>query len=177
MAQPTGQSGGKTHLGLRHSSPRGEQSHQWYRSFGSIGFNGEWWLNIVLTQKKLYSAASITTVQVTALPEEVDWKIRLEAEQTLIPILYLCLGKKREDEFHRMKANLDLTLTRYPRVFDAWETEFEKECNETYKFFFSCWQGNCILGNPWNSSNRSLVDCRHAKFSENWRPRYYEIYS
>ena len=47
-----------------------------------------------INPKKVLCANTLTTAQITALPEEVDGKSRVEAEQTLISNLYLCLEKK-----------------------------------------------------------------------------------
>ena len=44
--------------------------------------------------KNYYYATTLTAAHVTALPEEVDGKNRLESEQVLISNLYLCLGEK-----------------------------------------------------------------------------------
>ena len=85
--------------------------------------------------EKLLLRRTLTTAQIAALPEEVDVKDRLVAEQTLISNLYLCLGDKGQDEFHRRRPRLDLSTTRYARVIDALETEFKKERNETYETF------------------------------------------
>ena len=88
-----------------------------------------------INSRNFYYASTLTTAQVTALPEEVDGKDRLVSEQTLISNLYLCLGEKGQDEFHRRRPHLDLSTTRYARVIDALETEFKKECNEAYETF------------------------------------------
>ena len=82
-----------------------------------------------------YYASTLTAVQVTALPEEVDGKNRLASEQTLILNLYLCLGEKGQDELHKRRPHMDLSTTRYSRVLDTIETEFKKERNETYETF------------------------------------------
>ena len=87
-----------------------------------------------INPKNFYYASTLTTAQIAALPDEVDVKDRLVAEQTLISNLYLCLRYKGQDEFHR-RPRLDLSTTRYARVIDALETEFKKERNETYETF------------------------------------------
>ena len=70
------------------------------------------------------------------MPEEVDGKTRLVGEQILISNLYLCLGEKRQEEFHKRRPHLELVGdARYPRVLDAMEGEFKKERNETYEKF------------------------------------------
>ena len=86
-----------------------------------------------LNPKNFYYASTLTTAQVTALPEEVDEKDCLASEQTLISNLYLCLGEKGQDELHKRKPHLDLSTTRYSRGLDTIETEFKKERNETYE--------------------------------------------
>ena len=88
-----------------------------------------------INPKNFYYASTLTAAQVTDLPVEVDGKDRLASEQTLISNLYLCLGEKGQDELHKRKPHLDLSTTRYSRVFDTIETEFKKERNETYETF------------------------------------------
>ena len=88
-----------------------------------------------LNPKNFYYADTLSAAQVTALPEEVDGKNRLESEQVLISNLYLCLGEKGQDELHKRRPHLDLSAIRYPRMLDALETEFKKERNETYETY------------------------------------------
>ena len=59
----------------------------------------------------------------------------MEAEQTLISNLYLCLGERGQDELHNRKPHLDLATTRYPRVLDEFESVFRKERNETFETY------------------------------------------
>ena len=47
-----------------------------------------------INPRNVHYASTLTAAQITALPEEVDGKNRLAAEQTLISNLYLSLGKK-----------------------------------------------------------------------------------
>ena len=69
---------------------------------------------------------TLTAAQITALSEEVSGKNRLEAEQTLISNLYLCLGERGQDELNNRKPHLDLAATRCPRVLDEFESVFKK---------------------------------------------------
>ena len=82
-----------------------------------------------------YFANTLTEAQITGLPEEVNGKNRVEAEQTLISNLYLCLGERGQDELHNRKPHLDLATTRYPRVLDEFESVFRKERNETFETY------------------------------------------
>ena len=82
-----------------------------------------------------YFDRTLTAAQITDLPEEVNGKNRLEAEQTLISNLYLCLGERGQDELHNRKPHLDLATTRYPRVLDEFENVFRKERNETFETY------------------------------------------
>ena len=82
-----------------------------------------------------YFDRTLTAAQITDLPEEVNGKNRLEAEQTLISNLYLCLGERGQDELHNRKPHLDLATTRYPRVLDEFEIVFRKERNETFETY------------------------------------------
>ena len=104
----------------------------------------EFWLNRFqwgmvakhsINPKDYYFADTLTATQITALPEEVDGKNRLPSEQTLISNLYLCLGERGREEFHKRRPHLELGDSRYPRVLDAMEGEFKKERNETYEVF------------------------------------------
>ena len=120
--------GGKTHWGLRRFGPLRSQSHVLTDFNGVVAKHS-------INPRNFNYASTLTAAQVTALPEEVDGKDRLTAEQTLISNLYLCLGKKGQDELHKRKPHLDLSTTRYSRVLDAIEIEFKKERNETYETF------------------------------------------
>ena len=82
-----------------------------------------------------YFDRTLTAAQITDLSEEVNGKNRLEAEQTLISNLYLCLGERGQDELHNRKPHLDLATTRYPRVLDEFENVFRKERNETFETY------------------------------------------
>ena len=82
-----------------------------------------------------YFDRTLTSAQITDLPQEVNGKNRLEAEQTLISNLYLCLGERGQDELHNRKPHLDLATTRYPRVLDEFENVFRKERNETFETY------------------------------------------
>ena len=103
MAQPTGQSGGKTHWGLHRFDPRRSQSHQCYGSFGSIIFQWGMVAKHSINPKNFSYASTLTASQVTALPEEVDGKDRLASEQTLISNLYCVWG--REDRMSYIKGD------------------------------------------------------------------------
>ena len=61
-----------------------------------------------LSPKNFYFASMLDATQIAALPADVDGKNRLEAEQTLVSKLYLCLGEKGQKEFHKRKPHLDL---------------------------------------------------------------------
>ena len=69
------------------------------------------------------------------MPAELSGNNCLEAEQTLISNLSLCLGERGQDELHNRKPHLDLAATRYPRVSDEFESVFRKERNETFQTF------------------------------------------
>ena len=135
MAQSAVSGGGKNPLGITGFWPAKctEPPMMW-----------EFWINRFqwgmvakhsINPKNYYYAATLTAAQVTALPEEVDGKNRLESEQVLISNLYLCLGEKGQDELHKRRPHLDLSTIHYPRMIDALETEFKKERNETYETY------------------------------------------
>ena len=81
-----------------------------------------------------YFNRTLNSTQIADLPAEVNGINRLEAEQTLISNLYLCLGKRGQDELHNRKPHLDLVVNRYPRVLDEFESVL-KERNETFETF------------------------------------------
>ena len=74
-------------------------------------------------------------LRIADLPEDVNGKNCLEAEQTLTSNLYLCLGERGQDELHNRKPQLDLVATRYSRVLDEFESVFKKERNETFETY------------------------------------------
>ena len=88
--------------------------------------------NHSMNPMNFYFASTMDATQIAALPENVDGKNRLDAEQTLISNLYLCLGEKGQDKFPKQKLLLDLGASRYPRALDALEGEF-KETYETFR--------------------------------------------
>ena len=99
MAQTAGPSVGKTHLESFHFGRRN------IRKPHVVGF----WLNRFqrgmvakhyINPKNYYFADSLSATQIAALPEDVDGKNRLAAEQTLISNLYLCLGERGQDELY-----------------------------------------------------------------------------
>ena len=79
-----------------------------------------------INPKNYYFAATLTEIQITAWPGEVDGNNRLESEQTLIIDLYLCLGEKGQDELHKRRPHLELSTIRYPRMLDGLEMKFKK---------------------------------------------------
>ena len=82
-----------------------------------------------------YFDRTLSATQISDPPEEVNGKNRMEAEQTLISNLYLCLGERGQDELHNRKPHMDLAATRYPRVLDEFESVFKKERNETFETY------------------------------------------
>ena len=135
MAQPAVSGGGKNPLGI---------TRFWPAKFTEPPMMWEFWINRFqwgmvakhsINPKNYYYAATLTAAQITALPEEVDGKNRLESEQVLISNLYLCLGEKGKDELHKRRPHLDRSTVRYPRMIGVLETEFKKERNETYETF------------------------------------------
>ena len=85
--------------------------------------------------KAFYFNRTLTAAQIADLPEDVNGKNRLEAEQTLISNLYFCLGEREQDELHNRKPHLDLAATRHPRTLDEFESVFKKERYETYETY------------------------------------------
>ena len=82
-----------------------------------------------------YFAKTLRTAQITGLPSEVLKKNRVEAEQTLVSNLYLCLGERGQDDLKNRRPHLDLATTRYPRILDELEAIFKKKRNETFETY------------------------------------------
>ena len=89
----------------------------------------------------------LTTAKSTALPPEVLEKNRVEAEQTLFPNLYLCLGGRGQDKLHDRKPHLDLTTTSYPRILDEFEESLRKRIMRRLKRTKFC-RENSGKGSP-----------------------------
>ena len=100
------------------------------------------WKRVILAGET-YGTPHVVGILAESLPmwngretqEEMDGKNILAAEQTLISNLYLCLGRRGQEELHKRRPHLELGEARYPRVLDAMEGEFKKERNETYEVF------------------------------------------
>ena len=135
MAQPADSSGGKNPLGITGFWPSKSTEPPMMCEVWIKRFQWELVAKHTINPRNYYYAATLTAAQVTALPEEVDGKNRLESEQILISNLYLCLEEKGQDELHKRRPHLDLSTVRYPRMLDILETEFKKERNETYETF------------------------------------------
>ena len=130
MAQSAGSGGGKNPLGI---------TGFWPAKFTEPPMMWEIWINRfqwgMVAKHSINPKNYYPSRRVTALPEEVDGKNRLESEQVLISNLYLCLGEKGQDELHKRRPHLDLSTVRYPRMIDVLETDFKKKKNETYETF------------------------------------------
>ena len=132
MAQPAVSGGGKDPLGITGFWPAKCTKPPMMCEFWINRFQWGMVAKHSINPKSYYYAATRTAAQVTALPEEVDGKNRLESEQVLVSNLYLCLGEKGQDELNKRRPHLDLSTVRYPRMIDVLETKFKKERNETY---------------------------------------------
>ena len=65
-----------------------------------------------LNPTAFYFNRTLNATQIADQPEEVNGKNRLDAKQTLISNLYLCLGERGQDELHNWKPHLNLAATR-----------------------------------------------------------------
>ena len=135
MAQTSGVSGGKNSLGIVSFWPAKHTEPPLLWEFWLNRFHWGMVAKNSINPKNYNFADSLTATQIAALPENVDEKNRLVAEQTLISNLYICLGERGQEELHKQRPHLELGEARYPRVLDAIEGEFKKERNETYEMF------------------------------------------
>ena len=133
MAQPAVSGGGKNPLGI---------TGFWPAKFTEPPMMWEFWINRFqwgmvakhsINPKNYHYAATLTAAEVTALPEEVDGKNRLESDKYLFQICICVWGERGKT--NSTKDDLDLSTIRYPRMIDALETEFKKERNETYETY------------------------------------------
>ena len=113
-----------------------------------------------------YFDRTLTAEQITDLSEEVNGKNRLEAEQTIISNLYLCLGERGQDR----KPHLDLATTQYPRVLDEFESVFRssgrKETKRSRRT--SYYLENNVTGKRWKNFTPYLVDWPLDAHWEHW---------
>ena len=126
------QVGGRIHLELHPFDCLKCAEPPMLREFWVDRFQWGMVANHSMNPMNFYFASTMHATQIAALPENVDGKHRLDAEQTLISNLYLCLGEKGQDKFPKQKLLLDLGASRYPRALDALEGEF-KETYETFR--------------------------------------------
>ena len=136
MAQPAGPSGGGGNtLGITGFWPTIYSEPPMLCEFWYTRFQ---WVMVAkhrINPKNFYFDGLLTEAQITAWVEEVDGKNRMICKQFLVSNLYLCLGEKGQEEFHKRRPHMNLGATHYPRVVDALEAEFKKERNETYETF------------------------------------------
>ena len=80
-----------------------------------------------------YFASTLNAAAITALPEEVNGKNRLDSEKKLKSNLYLCIGDEAQRIFKAQKPAVNIKTVRYPRVLDAMQSVFQRERNVTYE--------------------------------------------
>ena len=176
MAQSAAPSEGKNPLGITGFWPSKciepiMMWEFWYTCFqlGMVAKHG-------VNHKTFHSGGSLTTAQITALPEEVDGKNRLKCEQMLISNLYLCLEEKGQEEFHNIPPHMDLGATRYPRVFDALEAELKKERIATYEIF-QLPSRKQQISDSLEHFTQCLAGWHRGAVLTHWKTGYYETFS
>ena len=80
-----------------------------------------------------YFASTLNAAAITALPEEVNGKNRLDSEKKLKSNLYLCIGDEAQRIFKAQKPAVNIKTVRYPRVLDEMQNVFQRERNVTHE--------------------------------------------
>ena len=80
-----------------------------------------------------YFASTRNAAAITALPEEVNGKNRLDSEMKLKSNLYLCIGDEAQRIFKARKPAVNIKTVRYPRVLDEMLSVFQRERNVTHE--------------------------------------------
>ena len=80
-----------------------------------------------------YFASTLNAAAITALPEEVNGKKRLDSEKKLKSNLYLCIGDEAQRIFKARKPTVNIKTERYPRVLDEMQNVFQRERNVTHE--------------------------------------------
>ena len=81
-----------------------------------------------------YFASTLNSAAITALPEEVNGKNRLDSEKKLKSNLYLCIGDEAQRIFKARKPTVNIKTERYPRVLDVMQNVFKRERNVTHEW-------------------------------------------
>ena len=80
-----------------------------------------------------YFASTLNAAAITALPEEVNGKNRLDSEKKLKFNLYICIGDEAQRIIKARKPMVNIKTVRYPRVLDEMQNVFQRERNVTHK--------------------------------------------
>ena len=72
-----------------------------------------------------YFASTLNAAVITALPDEVNGKNRLDSEKKLKSNLYLCIGDEAQRIFKARKPTVNIKTERYPRVLDEMQNVFQ----------------------------------------------------
>ena len=80
-----------------------------------------------------YFANTLNAAAITALPEEVNGKNRLDSEKKLKSNLYLCIGDEAQRIFKARKPTVNIKMVRYPRVLDEMQSVLQRERNVTHE--------------------------------------------
>ena len=80
-----------------------------------------------------YFARTFIAAAITALPEEVNGKNRLDLEKKLKSNLYLCIGDEAQRIFKAQKPAVNVKTERYPRVLDEMQNVSQRERNVTHE--------------------------------------------
>ena len=80
-----------------------------------------------------YFASTLNAAAITALPEEVNGKNRIDSEKKLKSNLYLCIGDEAQRIFKAQKPAVNVKTERYPRVLDEMQNVFQRERDVTHE--------------------------------------------
>ena len=82
---------------------------------------------------RFFFARTLNAAAITASPQDVNGKNRIEAEKKLKSNLYLCIGDKAQRIFKARKPAVNVKTERYPRVLDEMQIVFKRERSVTHE--------------------------------------------
>ena len=119
-----------------------------------------------------YFARTLNAAAITALPEEVNGKNRIDAEEKLKSNLYLCIGDEAQKIFKARKPAVNVKTERYARVLDEMQNVFQRERNVTHenRLFYGRKQRKSETLEKLHAELSALAGrCDFAKAAENIR--------
>ena len=106
-----------------------------------------------------YFARTLNAAAITALPEEVNGKNRIDAEKKLKSNLYFCIGDEAQRIFRAQKPAVNVKTELYPRVLDEMQNVFQREWNLTHErgLFYGRKQGENETFEKFHAELRALA--------------------